>query len=298
MSQQTSATSLEQLRAPKELPSATLGFFDSRGFDLMQRAAKLLSNSTLVPSAYRAWDEKKGDNPNALSNCVVALNMAQRMSADPLMICQNLYIVEGRPSWSSQWIIAQLNSSGKFSPLRFAIRDIGEKTVEYNVTEWVNRERVNKKLTAVIMDRECIAWAIERETGERIPGPAVTMEMAVKEGWYGKNGSKWQTMPEMMLRYRAASFFGKLYAPELLMGLMSVEEAGDVYEAEKGTDGGYSVPVESLRTAPAQAAQAEPVALEHLESMEIPQQTATASPAMATVNATAKATPRARVSME
>ena len=53
------------------------------------------------------------------------------------------------------------------------------------------------------------------------------MEMAVKEGWYGKAGSKWQTMEEVMLRYRTASFFGKLYAPELLMGMQSVEEAQD-----------------------------------------------------------------------
>lgn len=53
------------------------------------------------------------------------------------------------------------------------------------------------------------------------------MEMAVKEGWYGKNGSKWQTMPEQMLRYRAASFFGRVYAPELLMGLRSAEEEQD-----------------------------------------------------------------------
>ncbi|MEG2268721.1 MAG: recombinase RecT, partial [Acinetobacter sp.] len=55
----------------------------------------------------------------------------------------------------------------------------------------------------------------------------ISMEMAVKEGWYTKNGSKWKTMPEQMLRYRAASFFGRVYAPELLMGLRSVEEEQD-----------------------------------------------------------------------
>lgn len=53
------------------------------------------------------------------------------------------------------------------------------------------------------------------------------MEMAVKEGWYQKNGSKWQSMPEQMLRYRAASFFGRIYAPDLLMGLKTQEEEQD-----------------------------------------------------------------------
>jgi hypothetical protein len=54
--------------------------------------------------------------------------------------------------------------------------------------------------------------------------------MAIDEGWLTKNGSKWLTMPEIMLRYRCASLFGRLYAPELLMGLQTVEEVRDVIE--------------------------------------------------------------------
>ena len=53
------------------------------------------------------------------------------------------------------------------------------------------------------------------------------MEMAVKEGWYQKNGSKWQTMAGQMLRYRAAAFFGRIYAPEILMGIYSADEVRD-----------------------------------------------------------------------
>jgi hypothetical protein len=70
----------------------------------------------------------------------------------------------------------------------------------------------------------CKAWAIEAGTGERLESAEISMEMAVKEGWYQKNGSKWQTMPEQMLRYRAASFFGRIYAPEVLMGIRTQEE--------------------------------------------------------------------------
>lgn len=241
-------TSMQQLKAPREAaPNVTLGFFNSQGFELMQRAANLLSNSTLVPAAYRKWDEKKGDNPNALSNCVVALNMAQRMGADPLMICQNLYIVEGRPSWSSQWIIAAINGCGRFSPLRFDLKDLGPKEVEYEVTKWVDRQRVTSKHKATVQNLECVAWAIEKETGARIDSPKVSVEMAVKEGWYGKSGSKWQTMPEVMLRYRTASFFGKLYAPELLMGLQSAEEVHDIIDINP--DGSVaSVTTETMRS--------------------------------------------------
>ena len=231
-------TSLAEIKkANASLPPDTqASFFTVGGFDLMQRGAHLLASSTLVPSAYRneIEDKKTGmlvKNPNAMSNCVLALNMAQRIQADPLMIMQNLYIVEGRPGWSSQFVIASINACGKFSPLRFTVEDKGAKEVEWTTVVWEGPQGQRRKREvqhkATIQNRECTAWAIEKATGERLEGPSVSMEMAVAEGWFGKNGSKRQTMPDVMLRYRAASFFGKLYAPELLMGLQTAEEVHD-----------------------------------------------------------------------
>jgi len=208
-------------------------------------------------SQYRAQIEKKGsvtENPNALANCVVALNMAQRMGADPLMVMQNLYVIEGRPSWSSQWIIAAINGCGRFSPLRFDITDQGQKEVEYQITEWINREKITKKAKVTIRNTECVAWAIEKETGTRLESPHVSIEMAVKEGWYVKSGSKWQTMPEIMLRYRTASFFGKLYAPELLMGIQSAEEVHDIIDMVQDERGSYAADIENLRAEATRAA--------------------------------------------
>lgn len=234
----------EALRAQRQqsasAPSVGVGLLNLETFELSQRIAKMLSTSTLVPEQYRAtvkvkdgkdnygnWLYREEPNPNGLSNCIIALNMANRMGADPLMIMQNLYLIEGRPSWSSQFVMAAINSCGRFSALRFDIQELGEKEVEYTETVWQNRQKqtVTKKIT--IQNISCVAFAIERETGERIESSKITMEMAVKEGWYQKNGSKWQTMPEQMLRYRAASFFGRVYAPELLMGLRTQEEEYD-----------------------------------------------------------------------
>lgn len=234
----TKTTSLAEIKKANVVlpPDTQASFFTVGGFDLMQRGAHLLASSTLVPVAYRneVEDKKTGmlvKNPNAMSNCVLALNMAQRIQADPLMIMQNLYIVEGRPGWSSQFVIASINACGKFSPLRFKMEDKGAKEVEWTTTVWEGpqgqRRRREVQHKAIIQNKECTAWAIEKATGERLDGPTVSMEMAVQEGWFGKNGSKWQTMPDVMLRYRAASFFGKLYAPELLMGLQSAEEIHD-----------------------------------------------------------------------
>ena len=231
------------MNAPVQLQqnqAQSVGLLNLESFELSQRIAKMLSSSTLVPEQYRATIKVKAGkdnygnmiyrdepNPNGLSNCVIALNMSNRMGADPLMVMQNLYLIEGRPAWSAQFIMAAINSCGRFSALRFEIVDLGEKEVEYTTTEWVNRKKETSIKKITINDMSCIAFAVERETGERIESSKITIEMAVKEGWFTKNGSKWQTMPEQMLRYRSASFFGRVYAPELLMGLRSADEEQD-----------------------------------------------------------------------
>lgn len=170
-------------------------FNTASSFELAQRQAKMLSQSALVPKNFQG----------KIADCVIALEIAQRTGASPLFVMQNLYIVHGKPSWSSQFVISAVNSCGKFSPIRYKFND--DKT-------------------------ECFAYAVELDTEEILEGPTVSIEMAKKEGWYQKNGSKWQTMPELMLRYRAASFFGRLYAPEILMGMKSTEEYHDI-EPEK-----------------------------------------------------------------
>jgi hypothetical protein len=184
------------------------GFTSLQGFELAQRAANLLSQSSLVPKEYQG----------NLPNCVIALNMAARMTADPLMVMQNLYIVHGRPGWSSQFLISTFNTSGKFSALRY---------------EWVGEEGKDSW--------GCRAWAIEKATGEKLVGSTVTIGLAKKEGWYSKSGSKWPTMPQQMLMYRAASWFIRAYAPELAMGMHTAEEIHDTIDL---THDDYEVKVE------------------------------------------------------
>lgn len=174
-------------------PTSTPALLTHTGFELAQRMASALAKSTLIPQNFQ----------NNLPNCLIALEMANRMGASPMMVMQNLYIVHGKPAWSSQFVIAAINSTGRFSPLRFDVSGDGDK-------------------------KQCIAWAVELGTKERLEGPPVSIAMAKAEGWHGKNGSKWQTMPELMLRYRAATFFGRLYAPEVLMGMREESEVIDV----------------------------------------------------------------------
>lgn len=190
--------------AQQEQSSSMLVFGNVENFEAAQRMAKLLMASSIVPQQYQ----------NNLANCTVALEMANRMGASPLLVMQNLYIVHGNPGWSSKFLIATLNACGKFSPLRY--REFGEEGKD---------------------DWGCYAYAIDKMTGEELQGPKVTIAMAKKEGWFNKTGSKWQTMPQLMLHYRAAAFFQRTYAPEISMGLMTSEEIQDIDGVDTTTRG-------------------------------------------------------------
>ena len=137
------------------------------------------------------------------ANCLVALEIAHRMRMSPFVVVQNLNIIHGRPSWSSQFIIALINGCGRFTPLRYEITGKGD-------------------------DLACYCVATEIATDKELKGPTVTMAMAKKEQWATKSGSKWQTMPELMCRYRAAAFFGRIYIPDLLVGIQAEEEVIDI----------------------------------------------------------------------
>lgn len=179
-----------------------MGFGSAGGFALMQRAAMCLCKSSLVPKAYQG--------EHNVSNCVIALNMANRLGADPLMVMQNLYVVHGTPSWSAQFLIACLDAGGRFDGIDY------EFSGEEGSDDW-----------------GCRAFSVNKETGKLIYGTKVTIGLAKKAGWYdrkdknGKYCSPWRTNPEQMLRYRAGTLFVRAYSPGVAMGLQTREELED-----------------------------------------------------------------------
>lgn len=190
-----------------------------RSFEATQRIAKMYATSSLIPASLKGDPNKEFGTPEqkvqaamqkTYANCTIALNMAQRMNADPLMVMQNLYIVHGQPSFSSKFLIACINKCGRYAPLRYEFK--GEQGTD---------------------DYGCRAYTYETSDvkhKEPIYGTWVTMGMAKKEGWTTKNGSKWLTMPDQMLIYRAAAFFQRSNCPEISMGLSTSEELQDMGE--------------------------------------------------------------------
>lgn len=213
---------LAQTRANTEYYNSVAGQIQQQ-FEAMQRCAKPYAESTIVPAAYR----------QNIGNCIIALEMAHRMALPPITVMQNLFVVNGTPSWASKFLVATINTCGRFTNIRYRKRNLGKVgKIRYNDLEW-NAEK--KQKTTVIREFdgssvdnwECVAYATEKATGEVLESDAVTIAMAIQEGWYTKTGSKWVTMPMLMLSYRAAAFWQRVYAPEIAMGFRTVEEEED-----------------------------------------------------------------------
>lgn len=218
-------------------------FFDPEQFATMQRVAKMFAHSELVPDIYKIQVPQGADEKTtamaemkAMSNCVIALEIASRIGASPLMVMQNLVIIYGRPSWSAKFLISTVNTCGRFEPLQFRFTEKGNLGMvdyvdyEYNPTTR-RKDAVKKQFDGrKMMNLECVAYTTKRGKEQVLESSPVTIEMAIKEGWFTKSGSKWQSMPRQMLMYRAASWWTSVYAPELSMGMRTVEEEQDIID--------------------------------------------------------------------
>ena len=162
-------------------------FFNVEMFGHLQRVAGMLAASSMIPAHFKGKSTSE-----ATANIMIALNLADRMDVDVFMLMQNMYVVHGRPGIEAKLAIAVVNKSGKFSPIQYETGGKGDAMF-------------------------CVAFAKNLATGEDCRGPRIDIAMSKAEGWHGKTGSKWKTMPELMLMYRAAMFFARLYCPEALL---------------------------------------------------------------------------------
>lgn len=184
---------------PTPMGEGTLDVFASgANYANAQRMAMGLAKSSIVPKVYQ-------DNA---PNCLIALEMASRIGCSAMAVMQNLDVIHGNPSFRAKFLIATVNESKRFSPIRWRFQGTEGKD------DWGAR-----------------AWAKDLATGEECVGPLVTIKMAKAEGWVSRTGSKWQTMPEMMLMYRSGAFWQRLYCPELSLGMGTSEEAEDIANA-------------------------------------------------------------------
>lgn len=159
-------------------------------FEHSQRVAKMFASSELVPQHLRG----------KLADCLIAYAIAKRTREEPLVVMQNIYFVSGRAGWHTPYMIAKANRSGVFA------------------------KRINWKTEGAGENMRVTAFATLGDSGEQVDA-TVSMAMAKAEGW--TRNSKYQSMPEQMLRYRAAAMLIRLFCPEVMMGLPVADEMDD-----------------------------------------------------------------------
>lgn len=255
--------------------SMSVNFFNPAQFETAQRMSMMFASSKLVPNMYQkdeVYKELLKDNARlpqeqrldaktlyanatteATANCMIALDVATRIGASPLMIMQNLVIIYGKPSWSSKFLIATVNTCGRFEPLKYKFIEKG-KVGKINITEYVWDRATNSKKPVTrefdgtkIMDIECVAYTKAKGSTEILESSPISIRMAIEEGWFTKNGSKWQTMPKQMLMYRSASFWTSAYAPEISMGMRTVEEVEDTEYVELKKEDNEQSSIEQIK---------------------------------------------------
>ena len=169
------------------------------GLEMMEKALKfseIMAQADIIPTHYRGKP----------ANVFIAVQSALRMNLDPMQIMQNTFVISGKLGMVTAFAISLANQSGLFdSGIRYRIDGSGE----------------NLKVTA---------YTNLKKTGEEI-SYTITMKEARAEGW--TKNAKYQSLPELMLRYRAATLLIRTHVPEVLNGMHMVEEIEDTVIATK-----------------------------------------------------------------
>lgn len=176
---------------------------EAERFSLMQRQAQLFASSPLIPQHLR-----NGTPQQAMANCYIAMTIADRMGEDRMTVMQNIHIVHGTAGFKAQYMIARANASGVF------------------------KDGIDWEIVGKGAELSVTAFATLASTGRRVE-ITVDMAMAKAEGW--TKNTKYQTMPEIMLRYRSGTFLVRMYAPQVMLGYQTVEEREDTVFADLPT---------------------------------------------------------------
>lgn len=150
---------------------------------------KAITSNNLIPKHYQG-------NPGAV---MVAVYRSQDFNVSPFTFMENTYIAPGgKLGMSTTFMMAMLNNSGKI---------VGNIEFETHGDKGTNNFGITAKVTNKF---------------NQVLTVCVDMQRAQAENWV--RNPKYKSMPDVMLRYRAASELIRTYFPEVLQGFYSIEE--------------------------------------------------------------------------
>jgi hypothetical protein len=191
-----------------------------------------LVGTAFIPDAYKpkidpraTAEEKQAARETAIANATAAVLQGITLGLDPMTALQQIYIVKGRPGMYSRIKVALLVAHG------------------HEVwTEDISDTR------AVVCGRRKGSDVVERVT--------VTMDQARKAGW--STNEAYAKTPQDMPYARAAARVCDRVAPDVLMGIASVEEIQDEIQATAEVGNGHRTVRPRQKTAAIEATVEEP----------------------------------------
>lgn len=167
-----------------------------QNFSQTKEIAKALSCSDLIPDHFRGKP----------ANVLLALEFAARNDIAPFAAMQSMYVVHGKVGMTAAMAISLARKHNVWKSLKYVVSGYDESLT----------------VTA-------IATLHDGDTVET----TVSYLMAYRAGW--TKNAVYKSIPEQMLKYRAATFLIRSNFPEVLFGMQTVEELRDV-EASKLPD--------------------------------------------------------------
>jgi len=154
------------------------------------RAAELIAKSDMIPKHFQGKP----------ANVLLVIEHAARVGLAPMMMLQECYVVHGNLSHSGKLVKAMIDASGLYSSTSYVIETRDGKAY-------------------------CRLQAVRARDGVIVDGPVVDVE-ALKR----RHKNKWDEIPDMMMRYRAAAYFMRSECPGVGLGLLTEDESEEIVQ--------------------------------------------------------------------
>lgn len=174
-----------------------------------------LVGTAFVPDAYKpkidpraTLEQREEARATAIANATAAVLQGITLGLDPMTALQQIYVVHGRPGMYTEIKVALVKSRG------------------------------HEVWTEDISDTRAVVCG-RRKGSEYVERVVITMDQARKAGW--TSNQAYSKTPQDMLYARAAGRVCDRIAPDVLMGIASVEEIQDTVQATAEVGNGSRV---------------------------------------------------------
>lgn len=227
--QPLAAAAAEAVEGPSELerllrqqPFSVRDLLHDDMLDKVMRLAELMASSRITCPKHLQGN---------VGDCAAVIGQAMRWGMDHNAVAQKTHLVNGALGYEAQLIIAVLNNSRALAT-RLDFEWFGD---------WTGVDGKNDKSP----QRGVRVWATMR--GEQAPR---RLEVTMAQVGAVRNSPNWASDPRQQVAYLAAKRWGRLHAPDVILGVYTPDELEDAVGAAYERPHGYASSPAPAQVAP------------------------------------------------